>query len=103
MEKRRGSVEAIKEVVNMGTKISVNEMATLAETAEAAGGFLAEVDPDGDWCGNGRFPFPWPPKQNEFLKFLDILVQRRINFEVLINGIPAPKDILVQVSRQAHR
>ncbi len=101
MCKSRGSVEAIKEVVNMGTRISVDEMASIAKIAEAAGGYLASVDPDDDWCGNGRLPIPWPPKRQEmFFKLLDRLVDLRINYEVLINGIPAPEEIVIQVTRR---
>ncbi len=99
MENERGSVAAITEIVKLGRRISVRDMAAVAEAAEKSGGSLVSVDPDGDWCGTGRIHFPWPPKKTEFASFLDHLVASRINFEVLINGIPVPRDIMVQVSR----
>lgn len=99
MESERGSVAAITEIVKLGQRISIKDMAAVAEAAEKSGGALVSVDPDGDWCGTGRVRFPWPPKKAEFATFLDHLVASRINFEVLINGIPVPRDIMVQVSR----
>ena len=97
---QRGSANAINEIIKLGHRITAVEMATITERAEVAGGSLVAVDPDGDWCGTGQLHFKWPiPKRDEFLKFLETLVEMRINHEVLINGIPAPRDILVKVSR----
>ena len=101
MSDARGSAAAITKIVKMGQRIQVAEMAKVAELASAAGGSLVAVDPDGDWCGTGRLRIKWPPKKDEFQGLLDTLVQSRINFEVLINGIPVPEEILVNVSRQA--
>jgi hypothetical protein len=104
MEKQRGSVEAIKKIVELGKKISVDEMIEIANIVTVAGGSLVAVDPDGDWCGTGKIRFKWPPpKPKEFDKFLDTLVQRYINFEILINGIPWPDVIQINVSRQIGR
>ncbi|TVL96015.1 MAG: hypothetical protein CV082_08755 [Candidatus Brocadia sp. BL1] len=101
METRRGSIEAIKEIVRLGNRISVDEMAKISDMALALDGSITSVDPDGDWCGTGRIRFKWPPKKNEeFIKLLDHLVRSRINHEVLINGIPAPDHIIINVSRQ---
>ena len=97
----RGSASAISEIVKMGTRISAKEMAAIATSAQTAGGTLKAVEVDDDWCGNGRIHFPWPPKKNaDFLKFCDKLVAQRINFEVLVNGIPVPDEIMVTVSRR---
>ncbi len=96
---QRGSTRAIAEILKLGNRISAEELETITERAEAAGGSLIAVDPDGDWCGTGRLHFKWPPKRDEFLTFLDTLVQYRINHEVLINGIPAPREILVNIRR----
>jgi hypothetical protein len=97
---QRGSANAIKEIIKLGGKISVTEMTTITERAEAAGGSLVALEPDGDWCGTGRLHFKWPlPKKDEFLKFLETLVELRVNHEVLINGIPVPHEILVNISR----
>jgi hypothetical protein len=98
---QRGSAAAIGEIIKLGKRISINEMNTIAETAEIAGGTLVACDPDGDWCGTGQLHFKWPvPKKEEFLKFMDTLVAMRINWEVLINGVPVPRDIMINVSRQ---
>lgn len=100
VEKQRGSTRAIADIIKLGTKIKPEEMAMITEKAEAAGGSLVALEPDGDWCGTGRIHFPWPPKKSDdFIAFLDILVRLRINHEVLINGIPAPHEILVNVRR----
>lgn len=100
MEMTRGSVEAIKEIVKLGNKISVDEMSRISDLAEAAGGSLASVDPEGDWCGNGKIRLPWPPRKGDtFIKLLDTLANRRINFEVLINGIPVPDYVVINVTR----
>lgn len=104
MEKQRGSVEAIKKIVELGKKISVPEMAEVTDTVMAAGGSLVAVDPDGDWCGTGKFRFKWPPpKPKDFEKVLDALVSKYINFEILINGIPQPDVIYINVSRKIGR
>jgi hypothetical protein len=94
---------AISKIVKMGQHIQVAEMAKIAELAKAAGGSLTSVEPDGDWCGTGRFRVKWPPKKDQLIIWLDELVQNRINFEVLINGIPVPEEILVNVSRSQMR
>ena len=99
MSDTRGSVAAIKQIVKIGQRISVPEMAKISDLAGAAGGALTSVEPDGDWCGTGRLRLKWPPKRNEFQDLLDHLVESRINFEVLINGIPVPEEILVNVTR----
>ncbi len=104
VDRERGSVAAIKELVKIGDRISVEEMSNIVQAGEAAGGALLSIDSDGEWCGMGRFRFKWPPRvSGEFVEFLDGLVDRRINFEVLINGIPAPDEIMVKVSRHQWR
>jgi hypothetical protein len=100
----RGSAKAITEIVKRGTRISVQDMVKVAARAEAAGGALVSVDPDGDWCGTGRIHIKWPPpKRDEFQKLLDYLVSESINHEILINGIPVPDWVIVNVSRQIGR
>jgi len=97
----RGSAKAIAEAVKRGAKISVQEMAKIAAKAEAAGGYLAAVDPDGDWCGTGRIHIKWPvPKKEELMSLFEMLVAEYINHEILINGIPAPEYIVINVSRK---
>jgi hypothetical protein len=104
MEKQRGSVEAIKKIIKLGKRISVDEMAEITDAVRGAGGALVSVEPDDDWCGNGVFHFRLPfPKPNEFVKVLEILVSKYINHEVLINGIPNPEIIQLRVSRQIGR
>ena len=103
MPEERGSAKVIGEIVKLGTRISVTDMAKIAAQAEAAGGSLTDVDPDGDWCGTGRIHIKWPPKRTEFAALLDSLVASRINFEVLINGIPVPDWVMVNVSRRIGR
>ena len=104
MEKTRGSVGAIKEVLKVGKRINIKEMAAISDMAVEAGGYLAYVDGDDDWCGNGRIFTKWPPKRHDaFVKLLEALVERQINFEVLINGIPGPEDVVINVSRQIGR
>lgn len=97
---KRGSLKAIQEIVQIGSRISANEMNEVAELAAAANGSLIGVDGDDDWCGNGRLRFKWPPKKNDqFIAMLDKLVKLRLNFEVLINGIPNPEEIMLHVHR----
>ncbi len=97
----RGSDAAITEIVKLGQRISVKEMAKISDMAAAAGGTLVAVEPDGDWCGTGRLRIKWPPpKRAEFEKMLDYLVHSHIDFEVLINGIPVPEEILINASRR---
>ena len=103
MESARGSVTAITDIVKLTQRISIKDVADVAETAEESGGDLVSVDSDGDWCGTGRVRSPWPPKKTEFVSFLDDLVASRIIFEVLNNGISVPRDIMVQVSRRFGR
>jgi hypothetical protein len=102
--KERGSVAAIAEIARIGEKISVTDMATIAEVAHAAGGTLVSVgaSDDDDWCGNGRLIVKWPPPKAEFYELLDTLVSKRINFEVLINGIPVPEELVIDVQRHWH-
>lgn len=104
MEKSRGSAKAIQEIIKLGKKISIEDMAMITEMAETVGGSLSAVDPDGDWCGTGHFRIKWPvPKPDVFLKMVDQLVAKRIDFEVLINGVPVPEEILMKVSRHMQR
>jgi hypothetical protein len=107
MTAKRGSKAAIAEIVKIGKKISIDDMVGIAEKAEAAGGSLVSVatsDIDDDWCGNGVIRFPWPPKKkDDFFNVLDLLVAKRLNMEILINGIAPPEEILVQISRQYGR
>ncbi len=100
MPDERGSAKVIGEIVKLGARISVADMTKIGVQAEAAGGSLTSVDPDGDWCGTGRIHVKWPPKRNEFAALLDSLVASRINFEVLINGIPVPDGVIINVSRK---
>jgi hypothetical protein len=103
MEDTRGSEAALAKIAKLGQRISIAEMAKISDMVTAAGGSLVAVDPDGDWCGTGRLRIKWPPKKAEFQVLLDHLVQSRINFEVLINGIPVPEEILVNASRRITR
>jgi hypothetical protein len=106
MEKVRGSSRAIADIVKLGAHISVPEMEAIAEIADSAGGALVSVtgyDDDDDWCGNGRIILKWPPKKDEFFTLLNFLVDKRINHEVLINGIPVPREVMINVSRRLGR
>ena len=100
MEKQRGSAEAIRKVIKYGNRISVDEMASIADVAHALGGGLVSVDAEDDWCGTGRIKVPWPPKKDGFLEMLISLAELRINFEVLINGVPNPEEIVMVLHRQ---
>ncbi len=104
MQMTKSTVDAIREIIKLGDRINVEEMASVSEIAEAAGGTLASVDPDDERCGNGKIRFPWPPKDHElFFKFINTLVEYRLNTEILINGIPAPDFLVVNISRQIGR
>jgi hypothetical protein len=103
MEDVRGSEAAIAKIVKLARGISVAEMTRMSEMATAAGGSLVALDADGDWCGNGRFRFKWPPKNAEFHNFLDFLVKEHITFTVLNNGTPVPDEILVNTTRRIGR
>jgi hypothetical protein len=104
MKEERGSKAAIAEILRIGKKISVDEMAGISKMAEEAGGLLVSVaasEDDDDWCGNGIIRFPWPPPKREALFILlEKLVEMRVNWEVLINGTPVPLEVMVQVSRR---
>ena len=105
----RGSSKAIAEIVKLGRRISVEEMGDIAKFAESAGGKLVSVssyDDDDDWCGNGTIHFPWPrpPKEwGNMIRMLDSFAEKRINYEVLINGIPVPDHIAMDVFRGIRR
>jgi hypothetical protein len=100
MSTQRGSVEAIKKMIDYGSRISVDEMASIAEMANALGGGLVAVEPDDDWCGTGKIIFKWPPKDEKlFIQLLDRFAQARINYEVLINGIPDPYEVVFTIHR----
>jgi len=108
MKSERGSSRAIAEIVKLGKRISVKEMDDIAKLAEKAGGNLVSVASydDDDWCGNGiiRFPWPRPPKDwGNMIRMLDLFAERRINYEVLINGIPVPDHIAMEVFRGTRR
>lgn len=101
--RERGSAKAIAELIRMRGKISHAEMADIAKAAKAAGGALVSVtgfEGDDDWCGTGRIILKWPPRQDEFYKLLDHFVVSRLNWEVLINGIPVPEELMIDVSRR---
>lgn len=97
---QRGSVEGIRKVMQYGTRIGVEEMASIGEMAEALGGGLMAVEPDDDWCGTGKIIIKWPPKDERlFIQMLDKFAQARINYEVLINGVPAPYEVVYTIHR----
>lgn len=101
MEERGSAAHALAEILTRSGRFTAKEMENLAEAAGQAGGGLVAVDVDGDWCGTGRFRFKWPPpKPKEFSTLLDRFVKDRIHFAVLINGIPWPDELLIDVSRR---
>lgn len=100
MELERGSVEAIEKVVKLGLRIKPAEMAEIADLVEHAGGELVGVEPDDQECDTGRLLLKWPPKKPEFVNLVEYMVRARINFEVLINGIPAPRELMIKVTRK---
>lgn len=99
---KRGSTDAIKEIVKLRKGISVKEMVELEKMANTAGGKLVGIEAeDDDWCGTGRFVFPIPiPKPKEFAKVLDEMAAMRVNFESFIYCIPHPEYIQMVVRRQ---
>ena len=99
-KENRGSEAAISEVLRLSRGIPVKEMSALVDKASLAGGQLVAVDGDDDWCGNGRFKFKWPPKKLELADFLEKLVTERLEFEVLINGIPVPDEIMINAGNR---
>lgn len=106
MERARGSEEAIRQIIKIGNRIGVEEMVAINKEALAAGGRLSSINSydDGDWCGNGRIVFPFPlPEPDHFMSFLEYLVRTRINSEILINGLPVPIEIAINVSRSIGR
>ncbi len=104
MKKQRGSTEVIKQIIEMGKSIGIEEMVAAEKVAASAGGRLVSVsssDSD-ERCGTGHFRFPLPlPKPNGIIEFLELLVELRVNIEILINGIPAPDEVIFEVSRLA--
>ncbi len=104
MVNKRGSEEVIKEILEIGNRLKVKEVLEIAEYVDEVGGTLVSVDGDGaddDWCGNGYLRLKWPPKDpNSIVRVVDKLVECRVNFEVLVNGIPAPREILMRVFRE---
>ena len=100
MGEPRGSVEAIKKIVELGGKIGIDEMAQIGEMAEMSGGRLVWADGEDDWCGTGRIIIKWPPPEPKpFISLLDFLAQNWINWEVLINGQPVPDYLVMDVRR----
>jgi hypothetical protein len=96
-------VNELRELVKNNRGIKVSELAEIATAAEAQGGSLVAVtaaDSDGDWCGNGRFRFKWPPpKPGTLGSLIDLIINKGIGGHIIINGIPHPEEVLIDLSR----
>jgi len=98
----KARVNELRDLVKSNRGIKVSELAEIATAAEAHGGSLVAVtaaDPDGDWCGTGRIRFKWPPKPGGLGPLIDSIISKGIGGHIIINGIPHPEEILIDLSR----
>ena len=99
-------VSELRDLVKMSRGIKTSELADIATAAEQQGGQLVSVtaaDPDGDWCGTGRIRFKWPPRGGSLGALLDSLINKGIGGNIIINGIPHPEEVLIDLTRGAGR
>jgi len=99
-------VSELRELVKRNRGIAVDELAEIAAAAESQGGHLVAVsafDPDGDWCGTGRFRFKWPPRPGGLGSFIDSILGRGVGGNIIINGTPHPEEVLIDIVRGAGR
>jgi hypothetical protein len=98
----KARIQELRELVKNNRGIKISELAEIATAAEAQGGSLVAVsaaDPDGDWCGTGRIRFKWPPKPGTLGSLIDSIINKGIGGHIIINGIPHPEEVLIDLSR----
>jgi len=98
----KARVSELRDLVKSSRGIKVTELAEIATAAEAQGGGLVAVtagDPDGDWCGTGRIRFKWPPRPGTLGSLIDSIINKGIGGHIIINGLPHPDEILIDLSR----
>jgi hypothetical protein len=102
----KARVAELRDLVKRSRGIGIDELAEISVSAESHGGNLVGVtafDPDGDWCGTGRFRFKWPPRSGSLSSFIDAIINKGIGGNIIINGIPHPEEVLIDVARGAGR
>jgi hypothetical protein len=101
-DKTKARVDELRAQVKAARGISLHELADLRATAQAQGGELVAVtaaDDDGEYCGTGRFHFKLPPRGGSIGPFIDAIIKYGVGGHIIINGIPVPHEILVDVSK----
>jgi hypothetical protein len=98
----KARVTELRDLVKRSRGIGIDELSEISAAAEAQGGKLVSVaafDPDGDWCGTGRIRFKWPPKSGSLGSFIDLIINKGIGGNIIINGTPHPEEVLIDVAR----
>lgn len=91
----------VSDLVKLSRGISYEEVLKISSLAEMAGGHVVSFDAEDDnRCGSCGVKIPIKPgKKPDLSVILDGLLEHRINFEVLINGIPVPEELYIQFYR----
>jgi hypothetical protein len=92
----------LSEIAKKSRGISYDELVRISSLAEKMGGALVDIaEPDDDWCGTGvvKIPFPGGPKHIDIGDLINYLTNARINYEVIINGIPVPDEVIITARR----
>ena len=83
--------------------LSKDDLARLVNQARAAQGRVIGVvawDDGDDLCPRYKFPFPPPPK---FQDFLNGVTLQGHAYRVFPHGIPGPEELIVDVCARAHQ
>ncbi len=92
MEKERGSVALMREMLRQGRGFDAEQLAEIHDLAGKAGGaVVALADFDGDWCGTGKIRFPWPPKKG-LGSVLEAILAKDVVFDIWRYGQPGRLD-----------
>lgn len=101
-ENAKTRINQLRDLVKTSRGISVAELAEISVTAEEHGGQLVAVagyEPGDDWCPTGRIRFKWPPKKGTLGSLIDSLINKGIGGHIIINGIPVPDEVMLEISR----
>ena len=96
--KNAGSQKLVQDLLQRGKRFDAKELMDLSELASQAGGEMVGISgvDDDNRCGNGHFRFKHPKGVGSFV---EQLLERRIDVDWIINGIPRIDEILVNVHK----
>src|SRR5262245_15830105 len=90
------SKEIAKHLIENRAKLGGSVIEEIVTAVHNGGGKLVQFDPDGDWCGTGRFPH-WPPKGLDSL--ISIVAKAHGTIKIFPYGIPVIDGFDVEVAR----